>query len=178
MKWWSIGLALFLIAAGPAAGKASLSTPQVEIDGNQIRVDFELRDAFEEAVVERIESGLPTGFDFKLKLVRPRSWWFDNSLGSIDLQVVAMYNAVSREYLVNFKQDGKLTGSRVVHDLEELERAMTRFEDLPVFTVDPERAGRRVRVRMRAILGSHNILAFIPTKTHTEWVESQPFTLP
>ena len=178
MKWWWLGPVLLVIAALPASGKASLTEPRVVVDGSQIRLDFELTDAFETALVERIESGLPAGFEFKLKLVRPHSWWFDNSLDSLDLQVEATYNAVSREYLVNFKQNGKLTGSKVVHSREELEAAMTRFEGLAVFTLDPDREYRRVVVRMRAILGSHNILAFIPTKVHTEWIESRLFPTP
>jgi hypothetical protein len=84
-----------------------------------------------------------------------------------------MYNAVTREYLVNTKQNGKLIGSRVVRTREELEEAMTRFDGIPLFTLDREPAKRRVFVRVRAELGSRTLLYFIPTKRATDWVRSR-----
>jgi len=173
MKRCRTALALLLVAASPLLAKGRLTTPIVTLDGNQITATFRLEEAFDDQLVRRIESGLPSGFEFKFRLVRTHARWFDNTLQETDLQVLAMYNAVNREYLVNFKQNGKLTGSRMVRDLEELEAAMTRFENLVVFSIDPQLAEPRLVVRLRAVLGSHNILAFIPTKTTSEWVEAR-----
>ena len=173
MKRCWIGLALLVTMAPPVIAKASLTAPVISLEGNQLAVTFRLENAFDEEVIRRIESGLPTGFDFKLKLVRTHARWFDNTLEETVLQVVAMYNAVNREYLVNFKQNGKLTGSRMVRDQEELEAAMTRFEEVVVFNLDEQPADDRLVVRIRAILGSRNILAFIPTKTTSDQVESR-----
>ena len=64
-----------------------------------------------------------------------------------------MYNAVTREYLVNTKQGGRLIESRTVRDEVELERAMTVFESFPAFTLDGDRDNSRFLVRMRVDLG-------------------------
>ena len=96
------------------------------------------------------------------------------------LQVIAMYNAVTREYLINFKQDGKLIDSRIARTREELEQAMTRFDKLTVFHVDDVKPNprRRALVRARAELGSKTMLLIIPTRIETDWVKSEKFSLP
>lgn len=172
---------LVLLSVTPAAvadrgDKAALTQPVITLEGRQVQVGLRLENAFDPELVERIDSGLPTEIVYRMRLVRDHPRWFDNTLDERELQVVAMYNAVTREYLVNFKQDGKLTGSRVVRSIDELETAMTRFENLEVFTLDQSR--RRLVVRARAILGSRNALGFIPTKVTTEWAESRKFRLP
>ena len=41
-----------------------------------------------------------------------------------------MYNAIRREYLVNYKLDGRLVQSRVLKTLPELERATEIYAQL------------------------------------------------
>ncbi|MDH3746347.1 MAG: DUF4390 domain-containing protein, partial [Acidobacteriota bacterium] len=113
---------------------------------------------------------------FKFKLVRPRRRWFDNDISGSTFQAVAMYNAVTREYLVNYKLNGKLIESRVLLDEDELHAAMTRFDDLEIFNVESIR-GNRIYVRARAALGSRSIFFLIPTTVKTDWVESDKFAL-
>ncbi len=83
-----------------------------------------------------------------------------------------MYNAVTHEFLVNFKQDGKLLDSRVLTDRAELERAMTRFSALPLFTLDQPSPRERYLVRTRVELAPGSLLGFIPMRRTTSWVES------
>ena len=88
-----------------------------------------------------------------------------------------MYNAVTKEYLVNYKRDGELIDSLVVLDLTELEAAMTRFEDIQLFSVEDVKTTRRLHVRARAAVGSRSILFLIPTRVKTDWAESERFRL-
>ncbi len=174
-------LALVAIATGLAAQetnkrRAHIEDFRLEVGGTALKTSFALRDAVTERTLERIESGLPTGFTFDFRLARPRRLWWDNGIARSSLEVVAMYNAVTREYLVNYKQDGRLVDSRVVTSIQELEQALTRFDDWPALElpIGPE---RRLLVRMRAVLGSRTVLAFIPTTLDTDWVEA-PVTVP
>jgi hypothetical protein len=89
-----------------------------------------------------------------------------------------MYNAVTREYLVNFKQDGKLIDSRIALDRDELERAMTRFVGLTIFHLTEISPNKRISVRARAELGSKTTLLIIPTRVKTDWVRSRKFRPP
>lgn len=169
---------LGLLFAAGSPGKPQLTEPQVALDGQRIEVSFALVDGFNDELLERIRTGLPSGYVFDFRLLRDRKRWFDVQIDSSRLEVVAMYNAVTREYLVNTKQDGKLIESRVVRDEPELERALTRFEAVPVFTLDSGGGRRRLLVRMRAELDSANFLFFIPRRVATSWRYSRKFRPP
>ena len=147
------------------------------IDGEDILVSLELDDAFDDRWVERLESGLPTELNYDLRLARDRQW-FDKGLVKCRLTLIAMFDAVRREYLLNIKQDGQLVESKTAKDLEALERAMTRIERFPAFRLDGRTHQTRMLVKARAELGSRNLLSLIPVKIRTGWAESRKFRPP
>jgi hypothetical protein len=167
--------ALALLLVLPVS--AALAEPRIE-DLNVVRqngrilVSFELLDALDPGMLDRVQSGLPTQLDFTLRLEHPRVWWFDRVFERASLQVVAMYNAVTREYLVNYKLDGRLIESRVVTDLEGLERAMTLIHSLPAFEVQEEEPAARMQLTVRAQLGSKPFLFLFPNRVATNWARS------
>ncbi len=167
-----------LLFSGAPQEKASIANLQLSLQGRQVELSFQLADGLTDTLFERIQTGLPSGFTFNFVLFRDRKRWFDNKLESTSLQVVAMYNAVTREYLINFKQNGRLIDSRVARDRDELERVMTRFDGLSVFTLGDLNPARRLLIRARADLGSKTLLGFIPTKVSTDWVRSRKFRPP
>lgn len=144
----------------------------IAASGGQVLVAFELNGGLTEETRERIASGLPTGFVYELELMRDRKHWWDRGLQSSRLEVVAMYNAVTGEYLLNTKHDGRLIGSRTLRDPAELERAMTRFPPFPAFTLEPSDEKVRYLVRVRVDLDPGSILGFIPFQRSSPWVES------
>ena len=154
--------------------KAGIAALSVVRDGAALLVSFRLDRALDERTWERIESGLPTGFTYDIEVQRLRRRWFDKRVGATRLQVVAMYNALTREYLVNFKRDGELYASRVVTSTADLERAMTVFEKLPSIEIEGDQSGRLV-LRVRAELRSRTRLGLIPDRVHTAWVQTRPF---
>lgn len=167
-------LALFLLVA-PAAPAEAAGPRVVELSiviaGGQVLVSFELTGGFTPELAQRMESGLPTGFVYELELARARQWW-DASVDTARLEVVAMFNAVTREYLVNTKLEGKLIDSVTLRDPGDLERAMTRFTALPVFTLQPSAQRARYLVRARVELGTGQALGFIPFLKTSDWAES------
>ena len=88
-----------------------------------------------------------------------------------------MYNAVRREYLINFKHDGNLIESRVVKDAAELQAAMTELTDFPVFSTAGKNPQQRLKARVRAELRTRTIFFFIPSTVHTDWAETRKFRL-
>ena len=133
----------------------------VEVDdGDHLLVSFDLTHAFDENLEQRIESGIATDLDYRFELVRPRWYWFNKTVERSLLQVVAMYNATSREYLVNVKHDGQLIASRVVRDREALQSAMTEISEIAPFTLTSLRGDFRLRF-------------FIPTVRATDWAEAR-----
>ena len=172
--------ALLALLSAPGAQRARIEGLEVAVDRGQISASFRLENVFDQELVERIQTGLPTGFDFQFKVVRPLPIWpfaTTRSIESTSFQAVAMYNAVTREYLVNYKQDGELIDSLVVLELGELESALTRFENVMLFSTDDIKSSRRLHVRARASIGSRSILFLIPTTLKTDWAESRRFRL-
>lgn len=169
MNLWPALLLVGLAAAGPRA--PAIRDLSIALDGVQVLVSFQLEHSFTADLVERIESGLPSGFVYELELARDRQWW-DATLASSRVEVVAMYNAVTHEFLVNTKQDGKLLDSRTLTERAELERAMTRFNALAAFTLDDPSPRERYLVRTRVELAPGSVLGFIPVRRTTSWVES------
>ncbi len=176
----SAGLILVLLVgvSAEASAPAELTGLRLQFNERQVLLSFRLDDAFDETLKRRIESGLPTPLTYELELVRTRKSWFNTNVATGTLQVVAMYNAVTREYLINYKHDGDLVESRVVRDVDELRRAMTDFTDFHAFTVEGKAAKQRLRVRVRAKLGTKTVFFFIPKDVYTDWLESYRFHLP
>lgn len=168
---------LGLLFAAEPQGKPRLNEPRVNLDNQRVEVSFALINGFDDALLERIRTGLPSGYVFDLRLLLDRKRWFDVEIDASRLEVVASYDAVTREYLVNTKQDGRLIESKVVRDERELERELTRFESVPVFNL-PKGDGRRLMVRMRAEIDSINLLYFIPRRVATPWRYSRKFPAP
>ena len=168
-----------LAAQPPAADsaserKAGIAGLSVLREDTTLLVSFRLDRGLDERTWERIESGLPTGFTYDIELQRLRRRWFDKEVGSTRLQVVAMYNALTREYHVNFRRDGELYDSRVVTSPTDLEQALTTFDRLPSVEVEDDLPGRLI-LRVRAELRSTTRLGLIPDRVHTSWVQTEPF---
>jgi len=64
-----------------------------------------------------------------------------------------------------------------VRDAEELEHAMTVFENFPAFTLEADADNSRFLVRMRVDLGPGAVLGFIPYQRYTDWLESNKVRL-
>ena len=170
------------LEAAPERGAGDKADPRITdvrlaFDSQQILLSFKLLDAFDSSLRKRVDSGLPTSFTFDFELVRVRKSWFDKAVDSGTLQVGAMYNAVTREYLINFKHDGDLIESRVVKDADALLTAMTTFSEFPVFAVEGKNPHQRLRVRVRAELRTKTIFFFIPSTVATDWAETRKFRL-
>ena len=177
---WLLPLALFglwLSMSVEAAGEAGIQDLRIKIEDNQVLTTFRLINAFDDDFRRRIDSGLPTDLVFRFKLERDRRSWFDQSVATGRLQVIAMYNAVTSEYLVNFKHDGNLIESRVVRDPDELYKAMTQLTDFPIFSIAGRNPQERLQLKVRAELGTGMVLAFIPRTLATEWAKTDRFRI-
>ncbi len=198
MRQRSLFLALLLTAVGAAAqtdtdstqaqpseerapdkksAEARITDVRLGFGEQQILLSFQLLGAFDSGVQKRIDSGLPTSFTFDFELERTRKRWFNKAVDKGTLQVSAMYDALGRQYLINFKHDGDLIESRVVKEPDELRAAMTELTDFPVFSTAGKNPQQRLRVRVRAELRTRTIFFFIPSTVYTDWAETRKFRL-
>lgn len=160
-----------------AGAEAGIQELDLKLDGNQALVSLRLENAFNQEFQQRVESGLPTDLTFRFVLERDRRTWFDKTVASGSLQVIAMYNAVTSEYLVNFKKNGNLIESRVIRDPDQLRSAMTRLSQYPMFSMAGRDPQERLQLKVRAELGTRMFLAFIPRTVATEWAKTPSFRI-
>ena len=139
--------------------------------GGMVSVRFLLADAFQNNnTVQALQSGLPTSFTYVIEIYRARSKWFDEGIDRSRIEVIASFNSVTREYLLNYRRDRKLVRSETLSDLETLQKRMTTIDEPGLFDIGTRRP-HSVRVRVKADFGRGFLLYVIPWKISTPWRE-------
>jgi hypothetical protein len=164
-----------LAAAAGLPSPPQISVPIVQQEGSRLLVSVEVENGFDARAMTQVESGLATTFDYEIDLLRDRAHWWDDHLLSALVQVTAMYNAVSRDYLVNVKVDGQLIESHLLRTREEMARRMTRIERLPAFQAADLEGSGRFLVRARALLSPRTSVLGFPSRLATDWRDSAKF---
>lgn len=170
---WRFALLLLLAASPLLAATPEVSRLQAFAAGDVISVSLELRNTFEQAEISKsLESGLPTGFSFQFELVRKRPNWFDDTLATATVEVIATYNSVTRDYLINYRRDGKLVRSETVTSLGQLREKMTRIDEPALFQRN-RRPSSKLAVRARADISRKVIFYIVPSLVSTEWRQTR-----
>ncbi len=137
----------------------------------RVNVRFQLADAFQSNnTVQALQSGLPTSFTYVIEIYRSRSKWFDEGIDRSRIEVIASFNSVTREYLLNYRRDRKLVRSETLNDLATLQARMTTIDEPGLFDIGG-RGAHRIRVRVKADFGRGFLLYVIPWKISTPWRE-------
>ncbi len=178
-----VAVGLFLAWSSPVAALGAEDPELVHLDstvaGRELQASLQLLDAFDEPTRIRLEAGLPTSFTYHFKLETKRRWWFDPTDVTSKLDVIAVYDAIDREYQISYMLDGRLVQSKVAEDLRALERAMTVIGPISIFELDGKlrmrlgslEEGKSV-LRARAVIGSRAWLGIIPTSIGSQWLET------
>ena len=82
--------------------------------------------------------------------------------------MIATFNSVTREYLMNYRRDRKLVRSETFTNLETLEKRMTTIDEPALFDVG-DRRPYKLRLRAKADLMRGWALYFIPWNVSTRW---------
>lgn len=145
---------------------ATLSAQSVN---HQVSVRFTMLHAFDRAqIVQGLQSGVPTSLVYVVEAYRDRPNWFDEGIGRSRIEVIATFNSLTREYLLNYRRDHKLVRSEIFSDLGALERAMTTVDEPALFDIGTRRPFK-VMVRVKADLMRGWLLYFIPWEISTRW---------
>jgi len=169
---------LLALLALPTFADTSIKSPRVRVEGKQALVSLILEGPLGARFDQRLESGLPTTLLYRFELHRDRKRWWDQRLQGAELELTAMYDAVSRTYAVHYRLDGKLIESRTLRDRPSLEAALRRIDGLPVFDLTGLPRGERLLVKAQAELGSRTLLSFIPVSIETDWEQTPKFRPP
>jgi hypothetical protein len=168
----SLTLTSFLLwaAAAPLAPVDPVIDHLVAAGANgEVNVRFSLSHAFDrEQTIQSLQSGVPTSLTYVVEVFRQRPLWFDEGIGRSRIEVIATFNSVTREYLLNYRRDRKLIRSETFSDLVALQHAMTHVDEPKLFDVG-KRPPYKLVVRVKADLMRGWLLYFIPWEVSTRW---------
>jgi len=160
---------LFLIAGAAFAADPSIDTLSAKDVNRQVSVHFTMAHAFErEETIKGLQSGVPTTLTYVVEIFRDRPRWFDEGIARTRIEVIATFNSLTREYLLNYRRDHKLVRSETFSDLAALQKAMTTIDEPNLFDIG-KRPPYKLKVRVKADLMRGWLLYFIPWEFSTRW---------
>ena len=174
----AISILSIVLAAGAFAADPKIDALTATSATGKVSAHFALLNAFDRAeIVQGLQSGVPTSFAYVIELYRDRPNWFDEGIDRSRIEVIATFNSVTREYLMNYRRDRKLVRSETFTDLETLEKRMTTIDEPDLFDIG-DRRPYKLRLRAKADLMRGWALYFIPWNFSTKWrdvrVEAKP----
>jgi hypothetical protein len=141
--------------------------------GPRVNVTFELENAFAQpAIRNALRSGVSTGFTYHFELIRKRPNWFDQRISTATVEVIATYNSVTQEYLLNYRRNRLLVRTEMFSRFDALERAMTQISEPQLLPLEGRRP-EKVRVRVKADLMQGYLLHIVPWNISTGWEQAR-----
>jgi hypothetical protein len=138
-----------------------------------VDVRFSLAHAFDrDQTIQLLQSGVPTSLTYVVEVFRKRPLWLDEGIGRARIEVIATFNSVTREYLLNYRRDRKLVRSETFSDLAALQHAMTHIDEPKLFDIG-KRHPYKLAVRVKADLMRGWLLYVIPWEVSTRWKEAR-----
>lgn len=160
---------MMALAASAFAAEPAINHLSATAANGKVSVRFTLEHGFErEQTVQGLQSGIPTSFTYVVEIIRDRPNWFNEGIGRSRIEVIATFNAVTREYLMNYRRDRRLVRSETFSDLAALQHRMTTIEEAELFDVG-DRRPYKLKVRVKADLRKGWLLYFIPWDVSTRW---------
>jgi hypothetical protein len=149
-----------LLAVATLAAESIRVTPLARDD--RLLVSFAMKDGFTDAVREAISSGLTTMFIYDVELRRSAAVWFDRTIAAATISASVRFDNLTRRYQVTRMLDGRVEDSRMVDDADVVEKLMTEFEKLALFSTGTLEPSAEYYVRVRARMRPRNALVFLP----------------
>ena len=160
---------LYLLPSVALAADPSIENLSAASTNGKVSVHFDLAHAFDRAeTVQALQSGIPTAFTYVVEIYRDRPNWFDEGIARAHIEVIATFNSVTREYLMNYRRDRRLVRSETFTDLPMLEKRMTTIDEPDLFDIG-ERRPYKLRIRAKAYFMRDYLLYFIPREMSTRW---------
>lgn len=147
-------IALIVISAWliPAAALAQLANiANFALSKPPLKVSFQVDGAFSRDIEEAIKSGMPTSFNFIIKLEKVNSILPNQNVGEWEFRHTVKYNSLRDEYELTLDETGG--NPFKVKDAEEMKRLMASCTSV---SVEPAHlvAGETYRVWVKAELDS------------------------
>jgi hypothetical protein len=170
---WFLPIAI-LAAAPPGAGATppEIAALSVEQRDGEFFVSFRLEAGWDPELLGSVASGLETGFDYEVEVVRPRRMWPDEKVSRHRLEARAKYDRLTGQYSLVLKLDGEVLRSSATDREEEMKRWLTRVEGLPLGPATRFARPEEHEVRVKSDFPVRFVLLFIPWDRDTAWARA------
>ncbi len=174
-----MGIWCFLLT--PAWAAPTISKIRVHTEKELITLDAELIDAFNEKILEAIESGVAMTFTYEIELRKQTSVFGDDVVSQNKVTHTVRYDTLKKVY--QFTSQGKNVNRKVSTKSDErYQQLMRTLKDIPiahVYKLDPEeKYYARVKAEMEADglwFPFNYLLFFVPfSEFETSWTQSTP----
>jgi hypothetical protein len=143
-----------------------------------------LQGGLPQAILEAIDSGIPTTITFYMKLYRKRGLWFDEEVLSKTIKHIVKYDALKNEYRVS-AINGLFSSIKATKDRPTMVRWMSEIDGQPLIPFHLLQPGEAYYVKVMAdvkAVQSPFPLSHIPFLASfwdagTPWAVSRPFTI-
>ncbi|MFQ5329891.1 MAG: DUF4390 domain-containing protein [Thermodesulfobacteriota bacterium] len=137
-----------LLMVSPASSEdASIENVVITRDGD-LRISFEVANAFTGEVEEAIASGILTSLAFTIELHRKRRLWFDGAVARRYFRHTVKYDTLREEYSLLREENG--VESIVEKSLAVVQEAMTKVEGLQLISMAELKRGKSYRITLQA----------------------------
>lgn len=171
------GCAFALLLSSPISAAVIVElVPVIRSEG--ILVSFRVEDAFNEDIVQAIETGLEVSFRYNVELRWVRRVWFDKKAASCRIQTTVAYDNLTKRYSLTREIDGEIDATEVVDNPDAMRRFMTTFESLLLFDVSFMESNEEYYVRVNGVMKDRNVLLLIPWDIGADWREAHFTYLP
>jgi hypothetical protein len=120
-----------------------------------LKVSFEVRNAFTEKIEEAIASGIPTSFTFRVELYRKRGIWFNEDLVEFKFKHTVKHDNLREEYYITLEEKGQDVIK--IKDFNEMKKLMTVVDSIPLLPMYRFKKGEKYEVKIKGELDTINM---------------------
>jgi hypothetical protein len=135
----------------------------------QVYVSFELDGGLTDEMRETIQSGLPTALVYEFELRRNVPLWIDRTLATATVSASVQYDNLTRRHQLSRSIDGRVEAAQVTEDQGEVERWLTTFNRLALFTTADLEPNAEYYVRVRAHARPKSTWSMLPWDRGGAW---------
>ena len=146
LAWIALALCALLITAQPLYAAEGVGVQMAEIravnEGYELTAQFVINPS--RTLEEALEKGVALHFVAELEVMRPRSWWFNETIGEAARRMRIYYNFLLRRYVVD---SGYTTQTAAT--LDEALALLGRVEHWQILEKGALKTGQRYEARLR-----------------------------
>lgn len=141
------GMQPSMLAADEApATRLEIRNPSSTLDDGVWVVDADLVIELHDPLLEALHSGVALTFVAEFEVLRPRNWWFDDTVAHVEQRWRVSYHALSRQYLLINLNTREV---QTFYGLQALLERMGRLRHFPVIDNRLLRGGGPYDLAMR-----------------------------